>query len=31
MGYLTDLARYLGVAPSKLTEEVQNLKQQNDQ
>jgi hypothetical protein len=31
IGYLTDLAQYLEVAPSKLTEEVQNLKQQNDQ
>jgi hypothetical protein len=31
IGYLTNLARYLGVAPSKLTQEVQNLKQQNDQ
>jgi hypothetical protein len=31
IGYLTDLAQYLGVAPSKLTEEVQNLKHQNDQ
>jgi hypothetical protein len=31
IGYLTDLARYLGVAPSKLTEETWNLKQQNDQ
>jgi hypothetical protein len=31
IGYLTNLARYLGVAPLKLTQEIWNLKQQNDE